>query len=55
MDYINNNVSTQQILLSANTIAVPGGRENGNVIEWMSSMGLECPVVTGRCLHLRSK
>lgn len=55
MEYLNTNVTTEQILLSANTIAIPGGRENGNVVEWMSSMGFEIPDMAGRCLHFRNK
>lgn len=53
MEYLNENMSTEEILNNAPIIAVPGGRENGNVIAFLQTMGIEAPGITGRCLHFR--
>ncbi len=51
MDYINENLSAKTILLSGQNIAVPGGRENGSVVEWLNKQGIEYTENNGRCLH----
>ncbi|MDQ5886478.1 MAG: hypothetical protein QG628_875 [Patescibacteria group bacterium] len=53
MEYFNENMSTEEILNNARIIAVPGGRENGNVTAYLKTMGIDAPGITGRCLHIR--
>lgn len=51
MDYINSSNSTTEILRYAQTIALPGGRESGNVKEYLATMDFTIPDLPGRCLH----
>jgi hypothetical protein len=51
MDYIQESYGAETILKSGQVIGVPSGREQGNVIEYFESVGLEYPEFAGRCLH----
>lgn len=52
MDYFNENLKPEQIVKASRTIAVPGGRENGDVLTWLTENGLDVPEFNGRCLHM---
>ena len=51
MDYINESYGAETILKSGQVIAVPSGREQGNVVDYFESIGWEYPQFAGRCLH----
>ncbi len=51
MNYFNENLEAEAIVRAASTIAVPKGRENGNVVEWMTEIGMDVPEFVGRRLH----
>ncbi len=53
MDYISEEYSTREVLLSGQRIAIPGGRENdgGEVSKFLESFGLAPLDTAERCLH----
>ena len=51
MDYINETYSAETIFKAAGRIGYPGGRESGDVGEWISQIGWDAPDFAGRCLH----
>lgn len=52
MDYISERYSPETILKSAQRIAVPSGRESGNVQEWIEVVGWDYPRFEPEgCLH----
>ena len=52
MNYYNQNQNAAEIFKAAQSVAIPGGRENGNIQEFLASQGTELPAMPGRCLHL---
>ncbi len=54
MVYFSEQMPAQQMVQIAGSVAIPGGRENGDVLAWMAENGLDVPEFAGRCLHRRN-
>ncbi len=51
MMYFNETLEPAAMVKAASEIAIPGGRENGDILAWLEEQELDVPAFAGRCLH----
>lgn len=55
MKYFSENLNPAAMITASTRVAIPGGRESGDVSVWLEEQGLDTPVFNGRCLHFKNK
>lgn len=51
MYWIEDTYTPEQIFKAANLVALPGGRENGDVRQWLAAQDVKIDGFAGRSLH----